>query len=150
MGGVADDVSMNGADAMPNVRRQLANHVGVSPRDTRVDRILRLALRLLPQNKPSDVPHSELLAKIGGNLKPMKRWMRARLENRHSGSSDVFLEDALNLGKALRRIPGPGFPLPLEKDDYELPDSSDTEQLEYEVKQLLALMNLPSAGGIIA
>ena len=150
MDGVADDVSMNGADAMPNVRRQLANHVGVSPRDTRVDRILRLALRLLPQNKPSDVPHSELLAKIGGNLKPMKRWMRARLENRHSGSSDVFLEDALNLGKALRRIPGPGFPLPLEKDDYELPDSSDTEQLEYEVKQLLALMNLPSAGGIIA
>lgn len=150
MDAVADDVSMNGADALPNVRRQLAKHVGISPRDTRVDRMLRLALRLLPQNKPSDVPHSELLAKIGGNLKPMKRWMRARLENRHSGSSDDFLEDALNLGKALQRIPGPGYPLPLQKDEYELPDPNDTDQLEYEVKQLLALMNLPSAGGIIA
>ena len=80
----------------------------------------------------------------------MKRWMRARLENRHSGSNDIFLEDALNLGKALQRIPGPGHPLPLGIDEYELPDASDTEQLEYEVKQLLALMNLPSAGGIIA
>ena len=146
---VADDVSMNGADALPNIRRQLAKHVGISPRDTRVDRMLRLALRLLPQNKPADVSNSELLAKIGGNTKTMKRWMRARLENRHSGSSDVFLEDALSLGKALQRIPGPGHPLPLGIDEYELPDSSDTEQLEYEVKQLLALMNLPSAGGII-
>ena len=147
---VADDVSMNGADALPNVRRQLAKHVGVSPRDMRVDRMLRLALRLLPQNKPTDVSNSGLLAKIGGNTKPMKRWMRARLENRHSGSNDIFLEDALNLGKALQRIPGPGHPLPLGIDEYELPDASDTEQLEYEVKQLLALMNLPSAGGIIA
>ena len=147
---VADDVSMNGADALPNVRRQLAKHVGISPRDMRVDRMLRLALRLLPQSKPADVSNSKLLAKIGGNTKPMKRWMRARLENRHSGSDDVFLDDALNLGKALQRIPGPGYPLPLGIDEYALPDSSETEQLEFEVEQLIALMNLPSAGGIIA
>ena len=62
---VADDVSMNGADALPNVRRQLAKHVGISPRDMRVDRMLRLALRLLPQSKPADVSNSKLLAKIG-------------------------------------------------------------------------------------
>tara|TARA_B110000444_G_scaffold261462_1_gene313869 strand:- start:2487 stop:5213 length:2727 start_codon:yes stop_codon:yes gene_type:complete len=147
---LADDVSMNGADSLPNIRRQLAKHVGVSPRDTRVDRMLRIALRLLPQNKESDVLKSELLASIGGNTKAMKRWMRARLENRHSGSSDVFLEDALALGRALQRIPGPGHPLPLGIDEYELPDSDDTGQLQYEVKQLIALMNLPSAGGIIA
>ncbi|RPG69215.1 MAG: hypothetical protein CBC59_005025 [Euryarchaeota archaeon TMED99] len=147
---VADDVSMNGADALPNVRRKLAKHVGIEPRDMRVDRMLRLALRLLPQSKPTDVSNSELLAKIGGNTKPMKRWMRARLENRHSGSNDVFLDDALNLGKALQRIPGPGYQLPLGVDEYELPNSSETEQLEFEVEQLIALMNLPSAGGIIA
>ena len=147
---VADDISMNGADALPNVRRKLAKHVGIEPRDMRVDRMLRLALRLLPQSKPTDVSNSELLAKIGGNTKPMKRWMRARLENRHSGSNDVFLDDALNLGKALQRLPGPGYPLPLGVDEYELPDSSETEQLEFEVEQLIALMNLPSAGGIIA
>ena len=80
----------------------------------------------------------------------MKRWMRARLENRHSASSDVFLDDALTLGKALQRIPGPGFPLSLVSDEYDLPHSDDTEQLETEVVQLIARMNLPSAGGIIA
>jgi hypothetical protein len=143
-----DDVSLNGADSMPNVRRQLAQHVGIAPRDTRVDRMLRLALRLLPQNNGDDLFKSELLAQIGGNTKLMKQWMRARLENRHSGSSDVFLDDALDLGKALRRIPGPGFPLSLETDEYELPDADDVKQLEYEVKQLISHMNLPSAGGI--
>lgn len=147
---LADDLALNGADSLPNVRRQLAKHVGITPRDTRVDRILRLALRLLPQNKEGDVLKSELLARIGGNTKAMKRWMRARLENRHSGSSDVFLEDALKLGKALQRIPGPGHPLSLEIDEYELPNSDDVVQLEYEVEQLLAHMNLPSAGGILA
>ena len=145
---LVDDLSLNGADSLPNVRRRIAQHVGIAPRDTRVDRMLRLALRLLPQNNGSDMFKSELLAQIGGNTKAMKRWMRARLENRHSGSSDIFLDDALNLGKALQRIPGPGFPLSLEVDEYELPDADDVEQLEYEVKQLIAHMNLPSAGGI--
>jgi hypothetical protein len=145
---LVDDLSLNGADSLPNVRRRIAQHVGIAPRDTRVDRMLRLALRLLPQNNGSDMFKSELLAQIGGNTKAMKRWMRARLENRHSGSSDIFLEDALNLGKALQRIPGPGFPLSLEADEYELPDADDVGRLEYEVKQLIAHMNLPSAGGI--
>lgn len=145
---LVDDLSLNGADSLPNVRRRIAQHVGIAPRDTRVDRMLRLALRLLPQNNGSDMFKSELLAQIGGNTKAMKRWMRARLENRHSGSSDIFLDDALNLGKALQRIPGPGFPLSLEADEYELPDVDDIEQLEYEVKQLIAHMNLSSAGGI--
>ena len=145
---LVDDLSLNGADSLPNVRRRIAQHVGIAPRDTRVDRMLRLALRLLPQNNGSDMFKSELLAQIGGNTKAMKRWMRARLENRHSGSSDIFLDDALNLGKALQRIPGPGFPLSLEVDEYELPDADDVGRLEYEVKQLIAHMNLPSAGGI--
>ena len=145
---LVDDLSLNGADSLPNVRRRIAQHVGIAPRDTRVDRMLRLALRLLPQNNGSDMFKSELLAQIGGNTKAMKRWMRARLENRHSGSSDIFLDDALNLGKALQRIPGPGFPLSLEADEYELPDADDVGRLEYEVKQLIAHMNLPSAGGI--
>ena len=79
----------------------------------------------------------------------MKLWMRARLENRHSGSNDVFLEDAFDLGRALQRIPGPGFPISLTSDEYELPDPDDIKELEEEVKQLIAHMNLPSAGGIV-
>ena len=147
---LVDDLSLNGADSLPNVRHRLAEYVGLTPRDTRVDRMLRLSLRLLPQGNENDVFKSELLAKMGENTKSMKRWMRARLENRHSSSSDVFLDDALTLGRALQRIPGPGFPLSLVSDEYDLPHSDDTEQLEAEVVQLIARMNLPSAGGIIA
>ena len=146
---LVDDLTLNGGDSLPNVRRRLAKHVGIAPRDTRVDRMLRLALRLLPQGDENDLFKSELLAKIGGNTKTMKLWMRARLENRHSGSSDVFLEDAFDLGMALRRIPGPGFPISLTRDEYELPDPGDIKELEREVIQLIGHMSLPSAGGII-
>ena len=146
---LVDDLTLNGADSLPNVRRRLAKHVGIAPRDTRVDRILRLALRLLPQGDTNDLFKSELLAEIGGNTKTMKLWMRARLENRHSGSTDVFLEDAFDLGKALQRIPGPGYPISLASDEYELPDPNDIKELEGEVNQLIGHMNLPSAGGII-
>ena len=146
----ADDMELNGGDSLPNVRRGLAKHVGVTPRDTRVDRMLRLALRLLPQNNEFDEKKSELLALIAGNLKTMQGWMRSRLEHRHSGSSDHFLEDARQLGVALKRIPGPGYPVPLSTDDYDLPDANDIKALESEVKQLIRHLNLPTAGGIKA
>jgi hypothetical protein len=146
----ADDVELNGEDALPNVRRGLAKHVGVSPRDTRVDRMLRIALRLMPQNNEYDERKSELLALMAENLKVMQRWMRSRLEHRHSGSSDRFLEDARQLGIALKRIPGPGHPVPLNADDYDLPPANDVRGLESEVKQLITHLNLPTAGGIKA
>ena len=146
----ADDMELNGGDSLPNVRRGLAKHVGVTPRDTRVDRMLRLALRLLPQNNEFDEKKSELLALMAGNLKTMQRWMRSRLEHRHSGSGDHFLEDARQLGVALKRIPGPGYPVPLSADDYDLPNANDIKALESEVKQLIDHLNLPTAGGIKA
>jgi hypothetical protein len=91
-----------------------------------------------------------MLAHIGDNTKNIQRWMRVRLEHRHSGSNDNFLEDALRLGKALQRIPGPGFPLPTKADVYELPDPNDVEGLNKEVSNLIAHLNMPTAGGIIA
>ena len=36
----------------------------------------------------------------------------------------------MKLGKALDRIPGPGFRVPLGKDESELPNSNDLEGLE--------------------
>ena len=80
----------------------------------------------------------------------MQRWMRARLEHRHSGSSDHFLEDARQLGVALKRIPGPGYPVPLVADDYDLPNANDIKALESEVRRLIRHLNLPTAGGITA
>jgi len=135
---------------LKNIRRGLAKHVGIQPRDTRVDRMLRLALRLLPQNDKNDLLKSKMLANIGDNIKNIQKWMRTRLEHRHSGSSDNFLDDALRLGKALQRIPGPGFPLPIEADNHELPDQDDVIGLEREVSNIISHLNISTAGGIIA
>lgn len=147
---LADELRAQQASALPVVRRALAQHVGVSPRDTRVDRMIRLSLRLLPQSDEMDGARAKMLARIGANTQPLKRWMRARLEHRHSGSADRFLDDAANLGKALKRIPGPGISLPLEPDTYELPGPHDMPGLEREVGQLLSLINLTNAGGVTA
>jgi hypothetical protein len=57
--------------------------------------------------------------------------------------------DSKNLGNALNRIPGPGFAIPLDKDDKVLPNSQDLGELSQEVEILLRSMNLPSASGII-
>lgn len=147
---LADDASKNGMEALKNIRRGLAKHVGIQPRDTRVDRMLRLSLRLLPQNDKNDLLKSKMLANIGDNIKNIQKWMRTRLEHRHSGSSDNFLDDALRLGKALQRIPGPGFPLPIDADIRELPDPDDVIGLEREVTNIISHLNMSTAGGIIA
>ena len=75
--------------------------------------------------------------------------MKSRLEARHSGAKGNFLADAINLGNALDRIPGPGFPLPLSKDEKALPNSNEIEKLALEVANLIASIDLPSASGVV-
>jgi hypothetical protein len=89
-----------------------------------------------------------MLAELGQLIAPLKRWMRRRLEARHSGARGDFLADAVELGTALERIPGLGRHLPLEKDDWPLP--SGLEGLSGEIKKLSQSVNLPSAGGVKA
>ena len=81
-------------------------------------------------------------------IAPLKRWMRRRLEARHSGASGEFLTDALELGVALQRIPGLGHHLPLELDDWPLPSSIN--DLSDEVNKLARSVQLPSSGGVKA
>ncbi len=126
---LAQEVEMSGVAALPNIRRGLAKHVGQEPRDTRIDRLLRLSLRLMPQGDDDDPQRIALLIQLAKNTKKIKRWMRVRLEHRHSGSSKNFLADASELGEALRRIPGPGHPLPLLIDQKELPDAANLPML---------------------
>lgn len=145
---LANAIDTNGMDALPEVRRGLAQHVGHEPRDTRIDRLLRLSLRLMPQGDESDASRASMLADLGKNTKKIKRWMRSRLEHRHTGSTQNFLDDAGRLGEALQRIPGPGFPVPLQSDNKELPDVSDLTMLRQEVTALIGQMNPASAGGI--
>ena len=130
------------------VRRALASHVGIEPRDMRLDRLLRLALRLIPNGDESDGKKLSLLATLADLADGLSKWTRTRLEARHNGSEGVLLNDAIALGKALERTPGPGTMVPLDADEFELPASDDTEGLANEVNVLKRRVMLSSSGGV--
>ena len=145
---MATEVDAQGMNAIGEVRRGLAQHVNVEPRDVRVARLLRLNLRLLPEGNSEDGQRAALLASLHTLIPPLKRWMRRRLEARHSGAKGDFLVDAMELGVALNRIPGLGKRVPLEKDAWPLPQ--ELAGLADEVRRLQAVVELPSAGGVQA
>ena len=131
-----------------SVRRALASHVGLEPRDTRLDRLLRLSLRLMPKGDGEDEQRYALLSNLSELAKELSKWTRIRLEARHSGAVGSLLEDSLTLGEALIRIPGPGTALPLEADDYDLPAPDDIDSLSNEVKVLKRRVMLANSGGV--
>ena len=131
-----------------SVRRALASHVGLEPRDTRLDRLLRLSLRLMPKGDGEDEQRYALLSNLSELAKELSKWTRIRLEARHSGAVGSLLEDSLTLGEALIRIPGPGTALPLEADDYDLPAPDDIDSLSNEVKVLKRRIMLANSGGV--
>ena len=131
-----------------HLRRTLAEHVGIEPRDVRVDRMIRLLLRLLPSDDSSNDQRSVMIDKIGEALPKYQQWIRMRLEARHSGASGNFLEDSIQLGAALERTPGPGVKVPLSADTTPLPDSSNLQDLEKSVQRLVEALDLNTAGGV--
>lgn len=131
-----------------SVRRALASHVGLEPRDTRLDRLLRLSLRLMPKGDDEDEQRYTLLSSLSELAKELSKWTRIRLEARHSGAVGSLLEDSLTLGEALIRIPGPGTALPLDADDYDLPAPDDIDSLSNEVKVLKRRVMLANSGGV--
>ncbi len=132
-----------------NIRRSLAKNVGVEPRDVRVDRMLRLILRLLPQSNEQDTRRKKLILDLVNGLKRYQNWVKIRLEARHKASKNSLILDSETLGKALERIPGPGFKIPLHKDDKELPALNDIDELTEEITLLLNALNLASASGVV-
>lgn len=143
------DKASQAEEQVVSMRKGLASHVGKEPRDIRFDRLLRLVLRLLPQGNEHDEKRQWLIMKIAANLKKYQTWVKMRLEARHKASKGNLVEDSLMLGKALKRIPGPGFKVPLEKDEKALPAFNDIVELEAEVKILLDSLNLQSASGVV-
>ena len=137
-----------GSKDVSTVRRALASFVGDEPRDVRVDRMLRLVLRLLPQNDSNDAQRIQMVESIGNALPKYKQWVRMRLEARHMGASGDFFDDANRLGIALERTPGPGVRVPLEADELPLPEVTNIDELGQQAKRLVQSMNPPSAGGV--
>ena len=144
----AELVQKEGAESLNSIRRNLASHVGIEPRDMRVDRILRLAIRLIPRHEKGDDARAELLTQLSSAVTEMSKWSRLRLEARHSGASGNFLDDAITLGIALERIPGPGISLPLMADELELPHPTELVELEEGVNHVVNSIRLPPVGGV--
>ena len=149
LGDIALKLEGSNSESVKVLRKSLAAHVGIEPRDVRVDRMLRIVLRLLPNGDEKDPSRSKLIDKINSSIPKYNKWMKLRLEARHSGAKGNFIRDTQSLGNALSRIPGPGFALPLSKDDKPLPSSQEIELLSKEVDILLRSMNLPSASGVV-
>ncbi len=145
----ASSIADGGSNPIEQIRKSIAPHVGIEPRDMRIDRMLRIVLRLIPNGEQKDQQRKAMLIKIISALQKYKKWMKARLEARHSSAKGDFLKDAESLGIALNRIPGPGFPLPLTKDEKSLPNSADIEALSKEVEILINSMDIPSASGVV-
>ena len=102
----------------------------------------------MPKSDEHDVVRFGLIRTLSELADVLSKWTRTRLEARHNGSKGFLLEDAANLGIALERIPGPGTPVPLDADEYELPAFDDIDGLSNEVKVLNRRIRLTSAGGV--
>ena len=135
------------------LRRRLASHVGKAPRDIRVDRLLRLAIRSMPVEDISNsnmqlvCDNYSVLISLASKL---NKWSTERLQYRGLPSSKNLLENARELGVALERIPGPGISIPLNADEEILPKNNQFKLLASSIKSLQAAIELPSAGNIIS
>ena len=114
----------------------------------RVDRLLRLALRLMPKGDDDDEMRAALISDLATMAEVLTTWTRIRLEARHNSGSGNLLEDSMKLGLALERIPGPGTTIPLEADELVLSGFDDLNGLKVAVKNLGNRISLSRAGGV--
>jgi len=136
---------------LPQLRRTLSPHVGIIPRDTRVDRLLRLSLRSIPTAEDSQdiVDNSTILiSKLAAAAERLGIWTKERMQFRGLKTCGKLLPDSLVLGVALERIPGPGVAIPLIVDDISLARINEYEILLQQVENLRGVAILPSAGNI--
>ena len=145
---VPEEIKVEGLD---DIRFALAANVGMIPRDTRVDRLLRLALRLIPRGAEKDLKsRAGLIQLLAGSARDLDKWTDLRLRARGSAGKGKLLMDSRRLGKILNRIPGPGTSIPLEKDIARLSSSNDIKGLATEVGNLCSISNLNRNLGVKA
>ena len=83
------------------------------------------------------------LESVGNQL---LKWTVLRLERRHCSSEGNLLDVSKRLATKLDEIPGPGFDLPRQLDDTNLPSLNDFNAIKNEVKKLENATFLPLAG----
>ena len=135
-------------DFLKIARRGIASMVGIEPRDSRVDRLLRLSLRLLPDGNPEDEKRMTILNALIPAIEVHHTWTKKRLQARRGQGTGDYLHDSALLGTALERIPGPGLFVPLSRDEFDMPASDNLPDLSKVALELAQAMSLPTAGGI--
>lgn len=145
-----DEISskVSDSDFLKVARRGLASMVGIEPRDSRVDRLLRLSLRLLPDGNPEDEKRMTILNALIPAVEIHHTWTKKRLQARRGQGTGDYLHDSALLGTALERIPGPGLFVPLSRDEFDMPASDNLPELSKVALELAQAMSLPTAGGI--
>ena len=138
-----------GGEGEGAVRRRIARSVGQVPRDQRLDRLLRIAVRLLGASTEPDV-RGRALEELSMAAKALERWTIRRCEARQVVTGNGLIEDAARLGKALHRIPGPGERIRLTADGMELPSSLEPQALLEEARKVRGWSDRPMAGGVRA
>ena len=140
--GIGKDIEFSqttNLSSLSELRKQLAKFVGVAPRDSRVDRLLRILLRVIPINLPEKLnlnSLTEIIKKISKCATKLNKWTVRRLERRGSKPSGKLLKDSKELGEILEKIPSPGFSIPLKSDNYELPSINTFEEFSSAVNYL--------------
>jgi len=137
--GVTINYELENLESLSELRKYLAKQVGITPRDSRVDRLLRILLRVIPINLPEGLtllPLSEIIDKLSFCVIKLSEWTSKRLERRHNNPSGKLLDDSKVLGIALEKIPSPGFSIPLTNDHYDLPSINNIEELIKAVNKL--------------
>lgn len=140
--GISKDFDLNqtkNLESLSGLRKILAKQVGVNPRDLRVDRLLRLLLRLIPINLPEGLKLSDLsliINELTRCAKKLNKWTAKRLERRHNSASKKLLNDSKLLGEVLEKIPSPSFAIPLNSDNYDLPSINNLDELKRSVNKL--------------
>ena len=145
-----DEISskVSDGDFLKVARRGLASMVGIEPRDSRVDRLLRLSLRLLPDGNSEDEKRMTILNALIPAVEIHHTWTKKRLQARRGQGTGDYLHDSALLGTALERIPGPGLFVPLSRDEFDMPASDNLPELSKVALELAQAMSLPTAGGI--
>ena len=136
---VNSDLVLMDLKSLSTIRKDLAKQVGVTPRDSRVDRLLRILLRVIPINLPDGVSLlslSETIEKLSFCANKLNDWTGKRLDRRNNTPSGKLLPDSKILGIELLKIPSPGFAIPLTSDDYDLPSINEFGELNEAVNKL--------------
>jgi len=130
-----------------HIRTKIAKKIGAENRDLRIDRILRLALRISATSE-DDEDREGLLLTLTKAISEIDAWTKKRLEARGTSTGGDPLRRSERLGTLLQRIPGPGIALPLGPDTFALPSNDNLTILSQEVEKLVKVVNLPIAQGI--